>query len=493
MNFIKLVINELIKIIKKKSTIIFVILAIISIVLSCFLVNIKNNFYKDAVTYTKITDEYNINLNIARLEGLLKKEKNESEKKSIEKNLEIYNFVLKEGIDKIYNAEYKMTVHTLLKSNIKKLCYMNENENKEKYKKQKENVEKLWEIFTNGTFEEYIEFNKDLTNQSFNAKEITLEEYNLQIENQNQLLKYEITKYMPQNTEWKKEILENNTDIDDLINTRFDISSGTYIDDEELNDLKNQKIINEYRLENNIAPYYNNFQANYNQISYNRYTYNDFANKLSTIFIGILIIIFSSSTISEEISKGTIKFLLITPYKRYKILFAKIISMLIVLIICLLLISQISVLVGNIAFGNNTNNYLYVSNGVVNIMGTHLYETIQYILRIPELFIYLLIGIMFSTLTRNTAISTVITSILFIGAPVAIDKIYNFIKIDSLKYLPFSNFNLIDSVLKLEKYDSLYKEVFSFLPPIQLSIIVLSITALLLIITALESFNKKDI
>lgn len=154
-------------------------------------------------------------------------------------------------------------------------------------------------------------------------------------------------------------------------------------------------------------------QMNNNLNSYCRYNYNNFANTISIIFIGILVIILSASSISEEISKGTVVFMNITPVKRYQILLAKIVSIVIILVALVILISQISVLIGNIAFGVNTNNYLYVSGSKVVVMSTHIYETLGYLLRIPELIVYLLIGITLSTLTKNTAISTIITSLLF--------------------------------------------------------------------------------
>ena len=327
--------------------------------------------------------------------------------------------------------------------------------------------------------------------QSYDLKEINYEEYISQIQEQDKILKYEIGKYMPENTAWKTIVMQDIDNNNYNIESRYDFSKSKYIDDDELENLINQNLIDEYRLENNIAPYYTDSQSMNNVLSYSRYKYNQFSNTLSIICIGILVIILASQSVAEEISKGTIKFLLITPCKRYKIILAKIISILITIIILIFLLSQISVLIGNIVFGANTNNYIYTSNGEVKIMSTYMYETLQYILRIPELFIYLLIGVVFSTLTRNTAISTVITSFLFIGFPIGMKYLNSFMQIDYLKYIPFNNFDLADKILRLENYEITYPIISKL--PLSSSIVVLSITSILLFIAIFESFNKKDI
>ena len=220
---------------------------------------------------------------------------------------------------------------------------------------------------------------------------------------------------------------------------------------------------------------------------------NELANISSIICIGILMIILSASAISDEISKGTIKFALIMPYSRSKLLFAKLVSLLIIAIILIFVVSQISIMVGNIVFGINTNNYLYVKDGSVQVMNTYLYELIQYLLRIPEIIIYIIVGITLSVLIKNTTISSIITSVSFIGVPVAIDMITkNIIVLDFLKYLPFNNFDFIDKILILEKYIT---SIEITLPKMELeySIISLVFIAILLLVTAFDSFRKKEI
>ncbi|MDD3303689.1 MAG: ABC transporter permease subunit [Clostridia bacterium] len=490
MRFCKLIMNELVKALKKKSTLIFSIFAIIAIFLSCLLVHVKKNYYMVEYNYGLVLSEDDAKINLAITKAKLASAK-EEDKKFLAENIKVYEYVIDNGTEKILNAEYKQNIMNKLMSETERLYSIDMNLNKKDYDIQKAKVDRLWELLKGGTFEEYIAFNKDEIKNSYENKAITEEEYITKNEEQNKILKYEISKYSFNDSYWKQSVLSNNSNIDYKIKERFDITNKTYIDDKAVEKLKEQKLINEYRLENNVAPYYTDGQIKYNVDSYSRYKFNEFANTISTIFIGLLIIVLAASAISEETSSGTIKFMLITPYKRGTILLAKIIAITVILIISILIISQISVIVGNISFGSNTNPYLYVKDGVVNVMSTHLYETLQYLLKIPGILICMLLGITLSTLTRNTPISVIITAALFIAVPFGMTILNNFMVIDFLKYLPFNNFELISKVFPIETYETIITSVVP--TTLNFSIKVLSVTAILLIITAFESFRKKDI
>lgn len=487
MGFINLIKNEFIKILRKKVTVVFILIAICSIILSCILVYLKKDEL-GATMSSSMQDTDSAILNLNRYKYMLSNTDDAREIKILNKEIEDFEYLLDKGVENIINAEYKSIAFGTLSTYYKKLYSLDEVENKIEFNRQQENIDRLWKIIKEGTFEEYIAFNKDMLKQDYEQKIITKEEYETKIEQEEIKLKYEIGKYEPQNSIWKNSVLDNITKMNNLIENRFDFENVTYIDNEGVQKLENQKIIDEYRLKNNIIPCYEDVNVE----GYSRYKYNQFANKSSIIVIGLLVIILAASSISEEISKGTIKFLLIEPCSRSEILFAKIISILIIAIILVIIISQISVLIGNIVFGANaSNDYLYVKNGEVKIIVNHLYETIQYLLRIPELCVYILIGVALSTLTKNTAISTIITSALFIGSTVALNVINNFLVIDFFKYLPFSNFNLIDKILPLETYS--IENTISIEMSFSFSIMVLIITSILMIITSWDSFRKKEI
>ena len=106
--------------------------------------------------------------------------------------------------------------------------------NSEEYKIQKKNEEKLWKIFLEGSFEDYISFNKELLLQKYERAEITKEEYDLELQKQDLYLQYEIGKYLPENTKWKEDIINENEDIKHVIEDRFDASHMVYLEDRQI-------------------------------------------------------------------------------------------------------------------------------------------------------------------------------------------------------------------------------------------------------------------
>ena len=494
MEFVKLVKNELIKILKRKVVYIFAIFAILSIILSCVIVYMKKQ------DETKDLTLHIMNLNTIEMQRtnlryeLANKDTTEYDKKVIEKKLEIYDYIVEHGIDNIINAEYKNEAHTELFKLYEKFYSIDEKKNKKEYEQIENNISRLWKIFESGTFEEYMEFKKDLIKQDYDKKIISEKLYKQKIETEDEKLKYEMGKYLSSNINWKKFVIMFRNTRESALERRIDDDTKKkYVDDEDIEGIENQILLAEYRLMNNKAPYFSDSEKEYDIDSYSRYTYNNFANSLSIMCIGLLVIILASSTISDELSKGTIKFALIAPYGRCKLLLAKIVSLLIITVVMVVIISQISVIFGNIVFGSNTNEYLYVKNSKVQIMNTYTYETLQYLLRIPELIIYLLIGLTLSSLTKNTQVSTIITAAMFIGFPILISKFNQFMTLDFVRYLPFTNFNFIDKVLHIDIYVKSTLTATIYPTSIGYSIFSLSVTAILLIITVFDSFRKKQI
>ena len=493
MNFIKLVINELVKNLKKKSTIIFFIFSMIAVIASCLIVKFKDYTYlSNRYQLGGITSEFSIKQGISQNE--VQKAKAEGKYKDMyQEIIDLEEKVLEVGVNDLLSAPYKKEIYNNIISEIKTLYNINEEEFKEKYDNQKDKINSLDYLLFNGNFEEYIEFNKEQIEKKYKEELIDEETYNKQIEEQNINLRFEIDKYSAKDTQWKKQVLQDNKSIDYKLEERVDYTNNIFIDNEQMEKLQKNKLINNYRLENDIAPYYEDSQYFYNEKGYMRYHYNSFSNTSGMIFIGLLIIILSAGTVAEEVSKGTIKFLLITPNKRYKVLLAKILSILIILIVSTLIISQISVIIGNIAFGVSTNNYLYVTNGEVKVMDTHIYETLQYLLKMPEIIIYMLMGVALSTLIRNIAMPTIISTALYLITPFALMMINGFISIDFLRFLPFRNFEFITQVFPINTYVTVVNGYSTFEPTLTFSINVLIVTAILLIITIFESFNKRDI
>lgn len=504
MKFLNLVINECIKIFKKKSTLIFLMISILSLFASYAIVQmqieskIESDFSKSSHVYTqekinKYKKEYESASEDKKKQLLIQIEVNEL---AIENDIYLDNNFNNFRRDLIYELENEMKI----------LNVIDKNSMKNEYIKQKVKVDRIKKIIENNDFEEYIKYNKDNLKYNYDNKLITLEEYNLQIKKQNEALKYEFGKLSGYSLIWKQSLLNRNSEIDSLIIDRVDVTKKEYFSDKKIEELENEKKFNLYRLENNM-PMLNevvssdipvNLYYMENTNSYYRSNYFDISITVSMFIIAILFIILASGSISEEISKGTIKFLIVTPFKRYKILLSKLIAFIITLLIITVILSQVNYLLGNILFNGATNEYVYIENSVVKVMSTNVYETLQFLLKAPEVIIYILAAMTISVLSRNTIISNTITLVIYIASNFlsyiissSSSSMFDIIlKLDFMKYLPITNFNLIDKILPT------YEKVTNFIhinTSLNFSLIVISITAVALSMVMFESFNKKDI
>lgn len=85
----------------------------------------------------------------------------------------------------------------------------------------------------------------------------------------------------------------------------------------------------------------------------------------------IFAIIIAGGAISAEVSTGTIKFWALTPNKRWKILTAKILSLLFYLIIITLIMSILSIILANVFFNTSGYEYLFMKDGNVQKSEIH--------------------------------------------------------------------------------------------------------------------------
>ncbi len=485
-NFLKLYINENIKLFKKKSTKIFIILAVASLFLSYGIVALNKN-----IENSYAEQDQNNEIVLGQIDGLKEQLKNADEVSSInlKTEIEVYEYAVKNNIKLFYMyTNYESDLIYKLIAEKKTLNSIDKDFMKAEYDKQKVVVDTIQNILDTKDFNKYIEMSKEKIQKDYNNKTTTEFVYNLSMRREDLKLKYEVNKYTDENSSWKKNILDEIFSIENIINNRFNESEDKYLTDEDIQVLEDKKLVSTYKLENNIKPDSRNGSTS------SRDMYESFSISASLMFIGLLLIIAASSSISEEVSKGTIKFLVIVPFKRYKILLAKLLTFAVTLVILTLILSQLNILVGDIFFEENANDYIYAVNNKIEVMNSRQYMTSTYLLYMPEIFIYILLGMVLSTTIRNTAIANTLSIMIYIGSPVAMSIIGRLLAADWLKYLPLNNFNLVNKVLPTNNiFNSDVMFGMQFDTTLQFSVIVLSITAVLLLITMFESFNKRDI
>ena len=232
-------------------------------------------------------------------------------------------------------------------------------------------------------------------------------------------------------------------------------------------------------------------------------TYSDYRNiydyiapRFSMAIVAIMVIIIAGGTISTEISKGTIKFLTFTPNKRWKILFSKILSTTIILILVTIMLAILSNIIGNIAFPNNKpQDYLYVENEEVRTISHGLYMLLYYLATSIDIFVFIIFAIMLSVITRNTAVSVSISIGTYVGSGMIMTMINTFIKKDWVKFIPFNNLSIVDKIFPNQTSYIMQQTTAQYMNNVslQFSLAVLAVCVFLMLVTMFDSFNNKDI
>lgn len=226
-----------------------------------------------------------------------------------------------------------------------------------------------------------------------------------------------------------------------------------------------------------------------------RTLYDMFAPSFSQGLISILMIMIAGSSISTEVSKGTIKFLLFTPNKRWKVLLSKIISAILILLVLTILTSFISVIFGNIFFKDEATVYVYISNGVVKSIPNLLYTMLYFLASSIDILVYMLFAFTLSVVTRNTALTVGVSIACYIGSGIVMQIVNQLITADWIKFIPFNNFGLADKIFanNISYMTEQTMSGFTNNVSIGFSLSVLAVCSILMIITMFDSFNKRDI
>lgn len=130
------------------------------------------------------------------------------------------------------------------------------------------------------------------------------------------------------------------------------------------------------------------------------------------LFIIILIVMIAGGIVADEFSKGTIKLLLVRPHGRVKILCAKYITAIIMIIIAVLIVTIMQLVVGGIIFGFDSLKipavvYDFNAGGII-AMNVFTYLGINILAKLPLYIILVTIAFAFSSIFTNTALSITI-------------------------------------------------------------------------------------
>lgn len=241
--------------------------------------------------------------------------------------------------------------------------------------------------------------------------------------------------------------------------------------------LKEEMAKNEYILKNKMDV---NSEFNLNSLL------KEFTNEFG-VFILIYLILISGSIVSEEFSKGTIKYLLTKPYKRSTILLSKFLTILLILPFIIILMFLLNLLIGGLIHGYDSLKIpvlLYDNAKNILITKNIFAYNIKLILSVLPMYIILAtFCFTLSTITASTSAAVTLTFAFYLIGNV-ISSLYLTYKITILKY--FISLHWDFSYLANMK-----ENVFKTKPIISLIIIIIYISVMLCL--SIIYFNKKDV
>ena len=449
--------------------------------------------------------------------------------------------VLYTMMDKIIVEDYSFE-ESYIDSAKEELKTLNINQDKEYYISKKTDIDiyDLYKKYDKDSWQAYI-VKKNMYNYVYNANAY---KYGLSVENEYEqdnpevILNNQIEKL--NKSDWKdyvkENIEENNRQIVELKNMLiFDVDSKEKAGIEsEIKRLELVNSLNQKRIDNNI-PYGNNYINNaideYIQYSSDMETdinqpnltysqkrniqsyietrekdkyiietgknVNNFNNAgfmLTNIFVeyGFFIIIFivmiSGVIVSSEFEKGTIKMLLVKPYKRWKILLSKYIVSITMVIVGIFVVALMQLIVGGLFFGFDTlSTPIVVYDFGVNQLQTYnvfAYFGIMLLTKLPMFILIATLSFTASTLFSNSVLGIIIPIVCNIGGNI-VNSLASSFNIKQLMWFPTLNWDFSEYLFgKLPTYQ--YSNL-------GLSIALSSIYLVSLCVIAFIAFNKKQV
>lgn len=391
--------NELYKILHKRSTKVFLIIALIFVILTNLIYRFSDNLVSFSTTYY---EDYDVALNYVN-----DYESSNAQDKELynyyKSFIETYDLASKYDSNSWQYQKYMEDYWSLLQEYYRYLdeelgASLISNELEEI----KNNIENNnWQYFvnndTNNINESINNIKNTLNNSSLsNNEKINYEKELFILEEQLKLNEYRIENGVAFGNDYL------NDAINAINNSLYSMAEYQYSNDIDYQDSVKSYYENWYILDNKV-------DTNNNQTL--RSVFVNFFNEYSFLILvfGIMI---AGGIVSDEFNKGTIKSLLIIPRKRSKILLAKYISVLIMLLFIIGIFIVSELLIGGIFMGFSSLSIPVVvynitdsSLEVLNIFG---YLILQILANLPQIILLVTLAFACSVIVNSTAFSIVI-------------------------------------------------------------------------------------
>lgn len=434
---IKLIGNELKKIFKKKTIYILLIITFGYILLSNIMIKATDNGYSRYYYYEGDLEIYEEMMSELDLEDPLERAQYIDTKNDIELGKLTKKYGNNSWQAYVINNMLTPYLHTILSYEYSD--DVSEEEYNEAKKYYDDAIQKMdaddWRYFVN---EDLEQINNSLEEQYKLKETETNEQVLASIEST--IYDLEIQKQVD---EWRleKDISYAPSFLNDALETYYgaqtalkDAQNGNYPQEiEQYNSLLEQANLNKYYIDNNLS-----LDSNNREIFLNLFSQYE-------LFILIIGIVIAGSIVSEEFNRGTIKLLLVKPYTRVKILLAKFIAVMIVLVMSIVFIAICQVIIGTLVFGFEGLTipaivYNFNTNTVETI-NIFAYVALIGICKLPIYVLLTTLAFACSTLFTNTALAVSIPFLGYIAAPL-LNQLAIAYKIKAITYFVTPNWDL---------------------------------------------------
>lgn len=240
-----------------------------------------------------------------------------------------------------------------------------------------------------------------------------------------------------------------------------------------------------YRLENNIEVNVADNKEGFEALDVNFWSVCFASNSLIKI-VGMLIIVITGGALANEFSSGTIKFLLINPVKRWKILLSKYIMSITFGYIIIFTMYILSILLSMLFFGTDMISAEYISyidgkivvtNGFFELFKTYMLSSINVVVMATLAF-------SISSLVRSASLAIGISLFSLLSGNVIISILKEGLAIDWTRYLLFANTDLA----KIASGNSIYTN-----HSLTFAIGVIAVHLIVFFLIAWDGFTRREI
>ena len=437
---ISLIQNELKKIFKKKSLLITLLVTLAFIILTNVIYKLDfGNSYYDYI-------EEEISFYGEQLKTL-DPEKDKDMYAQYKTELEVYQLVKKYD-EKSWQAKIIQSEMRSCISNINYFTYQEKSDSGLKIAKAKYNeyIKRLdtddWRYFAE---EEVKEKNTEIDElkamQEKTTNKLEIKELQNQIrgyEISRQIATWRLEKDIPYGNDYKNNCLNSYmVAMEDIRSYDFGETEKNYDSKKQYYEAQEKAAINKYDIENGTTVGDTSSAKGILLSTFDEYE----------IFLIVMFMMTAGVIVSEEFSKGTIKLLLIKPYKRSTILASKFITSIIVAIIVIILVILMQFVVGGLiqgfdSFKNPTIIYDHTINNVKHI-NTIQYLAMQALGKAPMYILLMTLAFAFSTIFTNSALAITISLLGYMGSSV-INMLALNLKLNWIKYFVTPNWNLTE-------------------------------------------------